>query len=77
MVHNISLPQASLAVRQSTHYSLELLIRRHILSLLKSPICASPLTVEFAVMVKSSSMFLSINVPGGRESLGLGARTLQ
>ena len=35
----------SLAVRGSTHYSLELLIRRHILSLLRSPICASPLTV--------------------------------
>ena len=35
VVHNISLP----------HYSLELLIRRHILSLLRSPICASPLTV--------------------------------
>ena len=40
VVHNISLP-----VRGSTHYSLELLIRRHILSLLRSPICASPLTV--------------------------------
>lgn len=45
VVHNISLPPASLAVRGSTHYSLELLIRRHILSLLRSPICASPLTV--------------------------------
>ena len=40
-----TLRQASLAVRGSTHYSLELLIRRHILSLLRSPICASPLTV--------------------------------
>ncbi len=45
VVHNISLPPVSLAVRGSTHYSLELLIRRHILSLLRSPICASPLTV--------------------------------
>lgn len=45
VVHNISLPPGSLAVRGSTHYSLELLIRRHILSLLRSPICASPLTV--------------------------------
>ncbi len=45
VVHNISLPPASLAVRGSTHYSLELLIRRNILSLLRSPICASPLTV--------------------------------
>lgn len=45
VVHNISLPPGGLAVRGSTHYSLELLIRRHILSLLRSPICASPLTV--------------------------------
>lgn len=45
VVRNISLPPGKLAVRGSTHYSLELLIRRHILSLLKSPICASPLTV--------------------------------
>lgn len=37
--------RASLAVRGSTHYSLELLIRRRILSLRRSPICASPLTV--------------------------------
>lgn len=45
VVHNISLPPGGLAVRGSTHYSLELLIRRRILSLLRSPICASPLTV--------------------------------
>ena len=42
VVHNISLPPGEFG---STHYSLELLIRRHILSLLRSPICASPLTV--------------------------------
>lgn len=45
VVHTLACRQASLAVRGSTHYSLELLIRRHILSLLRSPICASPLTV--------------------------------
>ncbi len=45
VVHNISLPPGEFGGPWMTHYSLELLIRRHILSLLRLPICASPLTV--------------------------------
>lgn len=45
VVHNISLPPGGLAVRGLMHYSPELLIRRHIPSLQRLPICASPLTV--------------------------------
>lgn len=45
VVHNISLPPGEFGGPWIDALFTELLIRRHILSLLRSPICASPLTV--------------------------------